>query len=89
MVEMLVSIIKKRQFKWSGHATRQKDSLPLANNIMHGRAPGKRGRGRPRVTWIQNIRNCTGVVGNRGSHGSSRQNRLGKRVEDSKVLLPS
>ena len=41
--EMLVSIIKKRQLKWLGHVTRHKDSLPLTNNIMHGRAPGKRG----------------------------------------------
>ena len=42
-VEMLVSIIKKRQFKWFGHVTRHNDCHPLANNIMHGRAPGKRG----------------------------------------------
>ena len=28
---------------------------------MHGRAPGKRGRGRPRVTWIQYITDYSGL----------------------------
>jgi len=60
-VEMLVSIIKKRQLKWFGHVKRHNDSLLLANNIMHGRVPGRRGRGRPRVTWIQNNRDYTGL----------------------------
>ena len=60
-VEMLVSISKKRQLKCFGHVTRHNDTHPLANNIMHGRAPGKRGRGRPKVTWIQNIREKIGL----------------------------
>ena len=41
---------------------RHDDSLPLANNIMQDRAPGKRGRGKQRVTWIQRIRDCTALT---------------------------
>ena len=49
---MLVSIISKRHLKWFGQVTRHNDKLPSANNILHGKAPGKGGRGRPRISWI-------------------------------------
>ena len=52
-VEMLISIIRKRQLKWCGHVTRHNDTLPFANNITHDSAPGKRARGRSRVLRIQ------------------------------------
>jgi len=52
---MLVSIIRKQQLKWFGLVTRHNNKLSFAHNLMHGRAPGKRGRGRPRVMWIQSI----------------------------------
>ena len=58
---MLISTIKIRQVKWFGHVARHNDSFSLANNIMHGRGPGKRVRGRPRVSWIQIIRDYTGL----------------------------
>ena len=88
-VEMLVLIIKKRQLKWFGHATRHKDSLPPANNIMHGRAPGKRGRGKRRVTWIQNIRDHTGLSAIEAVTAAQDRTDWKRRVEDSTVFLRS
>ena len=60
-IEMLMLIIRRSQLKWFGYVTRHNDNLPFANNIMHGRAPGKRDRGRPRVSWIQKITDYTGL----------------------------
>ena len=56
--ETLLSIVKRRKIQWFGHVTRNDISLSLANIIMHGRVPGKRGRGRPRKTWLSNIHEC-------------------------------
>ena len=58
---MMVSIFRNRELKWFGHVTRHNNKLPLVNKIMHGRAPGKRRRGRPRASWMQNIRGYTGL----------------------------
>ena len=44
----LVQIAQEWKKKFLGHVTRYPSVLRLANTIMHGRAPGKRGRGRPR-----------------------------------------
>ena len=61
-VEMLISIIRKQQLKWFGRVMRHNDTLPFASNIMHGRAPGMRDRGRRSVSWIQNITNYTKLL---------------------------
>ena len=52
--ETLLSIVKRRKIQWFGYVRRNDNSLSLAN-IMHGRVPGKRGRGRPRKAWLSNI----------------------------------
>ena len=88
-VEMLVPIIKKRHLKWFGHVTRNNDILPLANNIINGRAPGKRGRGRPRVTWIENITDYNELSAIEAVEAAQDRINWKKRVEDSTVLLRS
>ena len=40
--------------KFFGHVTRHPTELRLANTIMYGRAPGNRGRGRPRTEMLDN-----------------------------------
>ena len=35
----------------------------LANTIMQGTVPGKRGRGRPKVYWVESVRRWTGLGG--------------------------
>ena len=56
--EKLLRADKKRKLKWFGHITR---SSGLAKSILHGTVPGKRGKGRPRRQWGDNIREWTGL----------------------------
>ena len=51
----LIHIAQERKKQFFGHVTRHPSELRLANTIMHGRAPGKGGRGRPRRCWITDI----------------------------------
>jgi len=55
--EHLLAIVKRRKLTWYGHVNR---SGGLANTILQGGVEGKRGRGRPRTTWLDNIRKWTG-----------------------------
>ena len=52
-----LSIVKRRKIQWFGYVTRNDNSL----SIMHGRVPGKRGRGRPRKTRLSNIHEWTNL----------------------------
>jgi len=88
-IEMLISVIRKRQLKWFGHVTRHSDKLPLANNIMHGRPPGKRGRGRHRTSWIQNSKEYTGLSALEAVRAAHDREEWKRRVEDSTVLQRS
>ena len=47
-----IQIAQERKMKFFGHVTKHPSELRLANTIMNGRVPGKRGRGRPRRCWI-------------------------------------
>lgn len=55
--ETLLSIIKQKKMKWFGYVSRHPKEHNLANTYMHGRVPGKRGRGRPIYNWLLNISN--------------------------------
>ena len=54
----LVNFIKKRKLSFIGHACRSKCSL--MKDIMQGKVEGKRGRGRPRMQYIDNAKSWTG-----------------------------
>ena len=54
----LLASVKERKMRWFGHVNR---TTGLANTILQGMAEGKRGRGRPRTTWIDNIKSWTGM----------------------------
>jgi len=54
--EPLLSTIKRRKLAWYGHVTHH-DSL--SKTILQGYMDGKRKRGRPRKTWIDNIKEWT------------------------------
>ena len=49
----LLSSIKKRKCKYFGHLTRENS---IQRVILEGKIEGKRGKGRPRVKWMDNIK---------------------------------
>ena len=67
----LLKIVKERKLRWFGHVTRREG---MAKTILQGPAPGKRGRGRPRRSWMDDINEWSGL-GGRGmqSHAHNRE----------------
>lgn len=55
----LVKTVKKRKLQYTGHIIRRTNSLE--KTIMQGPVPGKRGRGRPRKNWMDDIVEWTGL----------------------------
>ena len=55
----LLSTVKERKLKLFGHVTRRKS---IANTIMYGNVRGSRPPGRPKKTWLQNIKEWTGTT---------------------------
>lgn len=53
----IINIIKERKIKYCGHILRH-DSLQ--KELLEGKVNGKRGRGRPRKRWFDNIKEWTG-----------------------------
>jgi len=49
----ILSSIKKRKCKYFGHLTRESS---IQRVILEGKIEGKRGKGRPRVQWMDNIK---------------------------------
>ena len=49
----LISSIKKTKFEYFGHFTSENS---IQRVILEGKIEGKRGKGRPRVHWIDNIK---------------------------------
>src|SRR6218665_415994 len=50
---------KGKKMKYFGHIMRKEGSC-LEKEIIQGTVPGGRGRGRPRINWMDNIRTWTG-----------------------------
>jgi len=62
VVTSLLDDIKTKQLQWYGHVQRMEEgSLP--KEVMEWRPPGKRKRGRPKLTWAEGIREPMGGKG--------------------------
>ena len=57
--EHLLTIVKRRQLTWFEHVIRWKGSL--ANTLLQGGTDGCRKRGTPIKTWLDNIKDWTGL----------------------------
>ena len=56
-VRQITTELEEKQLNWYGHMKRmEKERLP--RKIWEARTEGKRGRGRPRTTWLQSITNA-------------------------------
>jgi hypothetical protein len=54
----LFEAVQSRKMKYYGHIIRNKGEN-LEKDIIQGTMPGKRRRGKPRTTWIDNIKDWT------------------------------
>ena len=61
----LLKHIKKRKIKYFGHIKRHDG---LEKIILEGMVPGKRGRGRPRRRWVQDITDVLGMTAAGAGH---------------------
>ena len=54
----LINILKERKLKYFGHLIRLNN---IYRTLLEGYIDGKRGRGRPRMSWYDNIKEWTGM----------------------------
>ena len=57
--------IKTKQLQWYGHVQRMEEGR-LPKEVMKWSQPGRRKRGRPKLTWMGVIR---GLMGGKGING--------------------
>ena len=55
----LIQTIKQRKLAYFGHISRRDG---LQRSLLEGKINGKRGRGRPKMNWIDNIKEWTGLT---------------------------
>ena len=58
----LLDDIKTKQLQWYGHVQRMEEGR-LPKEVMKWSPPGRRKRGRPKLTWAEGIR---GLLGEKG-----------------------
>ena len=49
-----VTVIKFRRLEWLGHVSRMNETRSV-EEIFEGKLEGRRGRGRPRLRWINDV----------------------------------
>jgi hypothetical protein len=57
----IIRIIKSRRMRWAGHVARTREKRN-AYRILAGKPEGKRPLGRPRRTWVDNIKMDLGEI---------------------------
>jgi hypothetical protein len=55
----LLDDINAKQLKWYGHVQRMEEGR-LSKQVMEWSPPGRRKRGRPKLTWMEGIRGLMG-----------------------------
>jgi hypothetical protein len=50
----IITVIKIRRLEWLGHVVRM-DKTRSVKKIFEGKLEGRRGRGRPRLRWINDV----------------------------------
>ena len=58
----LLDDFKSKQLQWYGHVQRMEEGR-LPKEVMKLRSPGRRKRGRPKLTWAEGI---SGMMGEKG-----------------------
>ena len=51
----VIDYVEKSKLRWFGYVVRREDSSPIQEAYFH-EVPGKRPKGRPRKTWIEDVK---------------------------------
>ena len=62
VVRSVLDDIKTKQLQWYGHVQRM-EVRRLPKEVMKWRPSGRRKRGRPKLTWVEGIRELKGEKG--------------------------
>ena len=62
LARSLLDDIKTKQLQWHGHVQRMEEGR-FPKEVMKWSPPGRRKRGRPKLTWAEGIR---GLMGEKG-----------------------
>jgi len=54
ILDNIVTVIKIQRLEWLGHAVRMNETRSV-KKIFEGKLEGRRGRGRPRLRWINDV----------------------------------
>jgi hypothetical protein len=76
----LLDVIKTKQLQWYGHVQRVEEGT-LPKEVMKWRPPGRRKRGRPKLTWTEGIRGLMGEKGLMEEDWNDRSNWRKKIIE--------
>jgi hypothetical protein len=58
----ILTEIKVRRLEWLGHVTRMEDTR-LPKMVLNAKPEGRRGVGRPRLRWLDDVEADTKVLG--------------------------
>ncbi|KAI8515809.1 hypothetical protein Bbelb_066220 [Branchiostoma belcheri] len=61
-LDSFLATVKKKKLQWFGHVSRAKGTL--SHTVLQGKVEGARPRGRPRRSWITDLKEWTGVTAN-------------------------
>ena len=60
VTKTLLATVKARKMRYFGHIMRTNGNC-LEKEIIQGTLPGRRARGRPKISWMDNIKTWTGL----------------------------
>ena len=59
---LIVSVVRARRLRWAGHVVRAPENRGI-RRALYGRAGGRRPQGRPRMRWVDNVRQDAQTLG--------------------------
>jgi hypothetical protein len=75
----LLDYIKTKQLQWYGQVQRMAERR-LPKEVTKWRPPGRRKRGRPKLTWVEGIRGLMGEKGLVEEDWNDRHNRRKNKI---------